>query len=219
MEIALRNCQISFICDHKLNLSAIISGTSMEVMWWLNERSMFRTISLSGWLMENNAIKKQSKKRSRVFVYKSAISANFFLRYVIALYIMSFQNCYYYGIILFSYSSKCGWRALDGRHKTSVDAFVTLGKSWGICQNVKNWVAGGNWEVCGTPRDVWVPLWAEELPQQRARVGGKHKTEGDNVQAPHVETRARLVTSCPPFSPKEIGIHQDYFMLDFWRNF
>lgn len=121
--------------------------------------------------------------------------------------------------MLFSYISKCGWRALDSRHKTSVDVVVTSGKSWGICQNVKNWVAGGNWEVCGTTRDVRVPLWAEELPQQRARVGGKHKTKVDNVQAPHVETRAHLFTNCLPFSLKDIGIHEDYFMLDFWRVF
>lgn len=53
--------------------------------------------------------------------------------------------------------------------------FVTSGKSRGICQNVENRVAGGNWEVRGTTRDVWIPLWAEELPQQRAGVGGKHE--------------------------------------------
>lgn len=97
--------------------------------------------------------------------------------------------------------------------------FVTLGKSWGICQNVKNRVAGGNWEVCGTTRNVWVPLWAEELPQQRARVGGKHKTKVGNVQAPHVETRAYLFTNCLPFTLKGIRIHQDYFMLNLWRVF
>lgn len=97
--------------------------------------------------------------------------------------------------------------------------YVILGKSWGICQNVKNWVAGGNWEVCGTTRDVWVPLRAEELSQQRTRVGGKHKTKVDNVQAPHVETRAHLFTNCLPLSPKDIGFHQDYFMLDFWGDF
>lgn len=118
------DCQMSFVCDHKLYLSAIISGTSMGVMWWLHERSMWRTISHSGWLMENNAIKKQWKKRSRVFIYKSTISANFFLRYCYCIiYFRSFLDCEYYWIILFSYMSKCRWRALDSKHKTS----------WGVC--------------------------------------------------------------------------------------
>lgn len=94
-----------------------------------------------------------------------------------------------------------------------VDVFVTSGKSWGICQNVKNRVAGGDWEVCGAARDVRVPLWAEELSQQRARVWGKHKADVDHVH------RAHLVTNCLSCSLKDIGVHQDYFMLDFWGVF
>lgn len=94
-----------------------------------------------------------------------------------------------------------------------VDVFVTSGKSWGICQNVKNWVAGGNWEVCGTTRDVRVPLWAEELSQQRARVGGKRKTDVDRVHGAH------LFTNCLSCSLKDVGIHQDDFMLDFLGEF
>lgn len=66
--------------------------------------------------------------------------------------------------------------------------FVSTGKSGGVCQDVQSRVAGGHWEISRPAGDVPVPLWAQELPQQRARFGGEHAVDEHVLQLSPVAT-------------------------------
>lgn len=62
------------------------------------------------------------------------------------------------------------------RSMQSCNVILPSGKSRRVCQDVKNWVAGGNRKVRRIAGDVWVPLTTQKLSHQRAWTGGKHKT-------------------------------------------